>query len=136
MRIHINQGNQTFKEEFFYPMPGATRIIARDFDQDGDTDIALLSTFPDYQAQESPFIYLENKNSKDYVFEPYTFDALGTARWFLMEAGDMDGDGDTDLVLSAFSLSFNKAPQDLVKRWEDNDTDILFLMNNLIKNPE
>lgn len=129
MRIHLNQGDNSFKEVF---LPGATRVVARDFDQDGDVDIAILSTFPDYQGHESPFMYLENQDSKSFSFVTATaVDAMETARWFLMDTGDVDGAGDLDIVLSAFSLSFNVAPERLARHWQENDADLMFLENTL-----
>ncbi|HKJ48182.1 MAG TPA: VCBS repeat-containing protein, partial [Christiangramia sp.] len=95
LRIHINDGDNNFKESFFYPLDGATRVVARDFEQDGDIDFALIATFPDYE--EDPmrsFVYLENKNQQGYEFTSSTFEAVNEARWFLMDAGDIDGDGD------------------------------------------
>ena len=137
MRIHLNQGGNSFKEVFFYPMPGATRVVARDFDEDGDVDMALLSTFPDYKNHQNPFIYLENQDSQSFSFAPYSFaGAMETARWFLMDAGDVDGDGDLDLVLSAFSYSFNAAPERLTRLWQEKQADLMFLENKLKRNSE
>ncbi|NNK74660.1 MAG: VCBS repeat-containing protein, partial [Maribacter sp.] len=113
MRLHINKGDSHFEEKYFYPMNGATRVVARDFDQDGDVDFGLLSTFPDYEnPKESSFVYLENKNTSQYEFEDFTFEESNFARWLLMDAGDIDGDGDEDIVLSAFTYTFTPVPEE------------------------
>src|SRR5690606_25331206 len=46
LRLFLNEGDDQFKEVLFYPIYGATRLIARDFDQDGDTDFAVTALFP------------------------------------------------------------------------------------------
>ncbi|WP_166435188.1 FG-GAP repeat domain-containing protein [Christiangramia sabulilitoris] len=132
LRIHINDGNNNFTESFFYPLDGATRVVARDFDEDGDIDFALIATFPDYN--EDPlrsFIYLENKDKENYEFTTSTFEAVNEARWFLMDAGDIDKDGDLDIILSAFSYAFSPIPKDIQQFWQEKDLDLMVLENKL-----
>lgn len=134
LRIYINDGDNNFKETYFYPLNGATRLLARDFDKDGDTDFAIIATFPDYDVNPIPsFVYLENKNPKEYNFTASTFDGVDKARWFLMDAGDIDNDGDLDIIISSFSYAFVPIPKDIEKHWQENDIDILLLRNNLLK---
>ena len=130
MRLHINNGNNQFKEEYFYPMNGATRVISRDFDQDGDFDFGLLSTFPNYEnTEESSFIYLENKSETDFIFEDFTFKESNFARWLLMDAGDVDNDGDEDIILSSFSYVFTPVPDEQSNFWKEKSTDLMILEN-------
>ena len=132
MRLHINDGNNHFEEKYFYPMNGATRVVSRDFDQDGDFDFGLLSTFPNYEnTEESSFIYLENKNSASFIFEDFTFKESNFARWLLMDAGDVDGDGDEDIILSSFSYVFTPVPDEHINFWNDKSTDLMILENKL-----
>ncbi|MBT8302629.1 MAG: VCBS repeat-containing protein, partial [Maribacter sp.] len=132
MRLHINKGDNHFEEKYFYPMNGATRVVARDFDQDGDVDFGLLSTFPDYEnPKESSFVYLENKNTNQYEFEDFTFEESNFARWLLMDAGDIDGDGDEDIVLSAFTYTFTPVPEERTNFWEDKGVELMILENKL-----
>ena len=132
MRLHINEGNNRFVEAYFYPMNGATRVVSRDFDQDGDFDFGLLSTFPDYEnSKEFSFIYLENKNTTDFIFEDSTFKESNFARWLLMDAGDVDGDGDEDIILSAFPYVFTPVPEEQSNFWKENSTDLMILENKL-----
>src|SRR5690606_10019070 len=60
IRIFINDGNNQFEQEYFHPINGATRLIAEDFDKDGDVDLAVIAHFPDYEKYpEQAFVYLE-----------------------------------------------------------------------------
>ncbi|WP_165200545.1 FG-GAP-like repeat-containing protein [Muriicola soli] len=130
MRLHLNDGQNNFTEVYFYPMNGATRVVASDFDQDGDMDFGLLSTFPDYQnAPNRTFVFLDNADSDEFKFNAYTVEDSLKAKWFLMDKGDIDGDGDTDIILSSFSLPFIPAPQELVSRWKKEAIDLMILEN-------
>ncbi|ASV28875.1 FG-GAP repeat domain-containing protein [Maribacter cobaltidurans] len=132
LRIHINDGNNNFEEQYFYPMNGATRVVSNDFDQDGDFDFGILSTFPNYdQTPSYSFVYLENKNSGQFQFEPYRMDTSDLGRWMLMDIGDTDQDGDMDIILSSFSYSFTPVPKLLNEAWRNSDVDLLILENKL-----
>jgi FG-GAP-like repeat len=111
--IYMNDGNNHFAEKYFFPINGCFKAMARDFDNDGDFDIAAIAYFPDYQHQpEEGFVYLENKGDLD--FYPYSLPAAETGRWLTMDAGDYDKDGWTDVILGNFSVapSFIKSTVD------------------------
>lgn len=99
--IYLNDGNNHFAESFFYPLNGAYKAMANDYDLDGDLDIAAISFFPDYaRYPEESFVYLENTGNGKY--ESYSFENASRGRWIVMDAADMDGDGDIDLALGSF----------------------------------
>jgi len=101
--LFLNNGHNSFSQKFFFPIHGCYKAIARDFDNDGDLDIATISYFADYARQpEEGFVYLENKGG--FHFQPYSMEAAKTGRWLTMSAGDVDSDGDIDLVLGNFCL--------------------------------
>ena len=101
--IFINDGHNNFKQEYFFPINGCYKAMARDFDGDGDLDIAAISFFADYQHQpEEGFVYLENMGH--FNFQPYSIKEAESGRWLTMDAGDIDGDGKIDLVLGNFSI--------------------------------
>lgn len=132
LRIHLNNGKNAFKESYFYPLNGATRLVTEDFDADGDIDIALLATFPDYENKpKSSFVYLENLDSTTFAFQDFTFKDANLGRWLLMDSGDFDQDGDTDIVLSSFTYGFTPVPEYLADIWDSTSTDILILENTL-----
>ena len=101
--IYLNDGHNHFTQRYFFPMNGAYKAVARDFDGDGDLDIAAISFFPDFSHQpEEGFVYLENRG--DYDFRPYSLPAAEQGKWLTMDVGDVDGDGRPDIVLGNFSL--------------------------------
>ncbi len=104
VRIFRNTGS-TFEEWIFQPIHGAARMRLRDFDLDGDIDIAVLSIYPDlFHHPEETLVLLENRedtfHAKTLVREP-------SLRWMIIEAGDIDNDGDDDVITGAnLILSF------------------------------
>lgn len=126
--IHLNDGQWNFKESFFYPLNGAYKSMAADFDGDGDLDIAAISFFPDYKkSPEESFVYLENQGR--LKFTAHTFPDCHRGRWLTMDAGDLDGDGDLDVVLGGVYKTPFRAPEPLLRRWQIEGPSILILRN-------
>ncbi len=103
VRIYLNRGDLQFEEGYFYPMYGAFIAKAADFDADGDLDIAAISFYPDFSnpTRES-FAYLENQGGLEFAAS--SIEELNNSRWMTMDAGDVDGDGDADVVLGGSYL--------------------------------
>jgi hypothetical protein len=130
VRIYLNKGKYRFEESYFFPLNGAVKAMARDYDADGDLDIAAISFFPDYEkAPRESFVYLENKGGMS--FTPKTFAQCIVGRWDAMDAGDLDGDGDIDLVLGSYIRGPTPAPDFLKKIWEKQGPSIMILKNKL-----
>jgi hypothetical protein len=101
--IFTNQGDWTFRQTYFYHINGCSKAIATDFDKDGDLDLAVIAFFPDYKYHPTEgFTYHEQLSPGKFKVHEVPVNKLG--RWISMEANDIDGDGDTDIVLGNFSV--------------------------------
>jgi len=131
IRIFLNDGENNFKESYFYSLNGAYNATAQDFDGDGDLDIAAISFFPNYSDDRpESFVYLENQGN--LTFEPHSFSKPDQGRWLTLSHGDIDGDGAEDLVLGSFStlqLGTSYVPESLSSRWTRQGPSILVLQN-------
>ncbi len=91
-----NRGQGRFRDHQLMMVPGTVHVPVRDFDGDGDLDIAALVT----QDEEEVWIF-ENRGTKSFapvprrVYGTPNFDAGGSG----MVPTDLDRDGDTDLLL-------------------------------------
>ena len=100
-------------------MPGASMAMARDYDNDGDLDIAAISFFPDFEnAPDRGFLYFENEG--DYGFKPYRMPSTTVSRWLVMEAADYDSDGDIDLILGANNFGGLGAGNEDYQYWNNH----------------
>ncbi|MGB3145280.1 MAG: VCBS repeat-containing protein, partial [Maribacter sp.] len=127
IRLFINDGKNNFQEKWFYPINGATKVLVEDFDLDGDLDFAVSSFFPDaLNHPEKGFIYLENINSSEFVFNTQVSEMAKNGKWLVMEKGDFDQDGDVDIMLG----NFNKIKSNAFKTLKNYD--LLYLENKQI----
>jgi hypothetical protein len=128
VRVYLNDRKNNFREKVFLSMNGASKAMARDFDKDGDLDIAAVSYFPDYdhRPQES-FVYWENNGG--FSFKPYSFPQAAAGRWLTMDAGDIDGDGDEDIVLGNAKFTLGTVPEAIMQSWSQNAPSFVILKN-------
>jgi hypothetical protein len=130
IRVYFNEGNNRFREAFYYPMAGAYKALARDFDLDGDLDLVAIAYYPDFAASTpQSFVYLENRG--DGKFDAFTCEEQNSGRWLVMDAGDLDGDGDEDVVLGSFvrGPTTVPVPSALREAWRTQGAALLFLEN-------
>ncbi len=103
--IFMNEGNNKFKQSWFYPVNGCTKAIVADFDMDGNPDIAAIAFFADLKNNPSEkFICFQQ--DKPLHFIPHSLPIELYGRWICMNVNDYDHDGDPDIILGNYSKGF------------------------------
>ncbi|WP_170982804.1 FG-GAP-like repeat-containing protein [Dyadobacter frigoris] len=102
-----NNGSFHFEKSYFFPLNGATKAMAADFDNDGDIDIATIAFFANFKSKPyDTFTYFENETKTGLKFKAHNIPIYEKGRWICMDVNDYDGDGDMDIVLGNYSKGF------------------------------
>jgi hypothetical protein len=113
-----NTGSYPFVEHRLADLPGVSRAQAGDLDGDGDLDIvaaAFMAGGTDVdESKLAALVWLEQV--KKGVFERRTL-AMGSPRYATLDLGDLDGDGDLDIVTGNFMIE--PKPLAWVEVWEN-----------------
>lgn len=103
IRILENDGENNFEERYFFPVYGAARAEAVDFDNDGDLDILTASNFADAERHpERGIMFFENVGL--YEFVPHAFSIASGNQWNVMALADLNRDGWLDAIIGAMYL--------------------------------
>jgi hypothetical protein len=113
VHLYLNDKKDNFREAWFYPLYGASKAVARDFDNDGDLDIAATTFYTSLDQPEQSFLYLANEGN--LMFRPFSTPEAANGKWLTMEAADIDQDGDMDIVLGSYFHTVGEMTQLLFK---------------------
>lgn len=108
VRIFANNGKNRFKQAYFYPINGASKVIINDFDKDGDNDMAVISYFPDKLLNEG-FLYFEQQENLSFLIK--SLKNISSEKWLTLDCGDFDKDGDIDIVLGTLAKNGETLPK-------------------------
>ncbi|MCC8407647.1 VCBS repeat-containing protein [Mucilaginibacter sp. UR6-1] len=134
IRININNGSGNFNQKYFYPLYGVTRVLADDFDKDGDTDLVATAFFPEFtKLADESFVYLDNVNSKAFTFRSYITKSTIPLKTLTLEKADVDGDGDLDIITGHFAQSPGAVPDSLDVKWRTANYGLSIFFNQLNK---
>lgn len=134
----VNKGKGRFEKVALFqannPMLGVTSVEAVDLDSDGDTDL-IFSNGDAHDIQFDPKPYhgvqwLENKGN-------LTFEYRDIGRFYGASnaiAGDIDGDGDMDIVASSWN-NYWEDPKRKSLIWFENDGQQNFARRDILNHP-
>lgn len=131
VRIYLNDKKGNFKESYFYPLYGATQLRCLEADGDGKTDIIVASFFPN-DIEES-ITLLTNQTQEEVQFKPSIFEHGTKGRWMVMQDGDIDQDGDMDVILGSFVNGPTHLSGSVLDKWLKESVDLLVLKNKQIQ---
>lgn len=129
LRIYLNRAHNKFELTDFLPANGVYQANAFDFDMDGDIDIFCNSFFPNQNYPKvAGLYYFENINGK---YHKRTLPSENKGRWMLSSIGDLDNDGDIDIVVGNLIMELPEH-ETQIKTWISDGLPFLILRNNTI----
>ena len=102
INVHLGNGDGTLQEEIIYEVGRGPRfVVIADLNGDGHPDLATANSSSDNSGRETLTVLLGTGTgaftSRTDYYAPYSPDLQGVHG---LEAGDVDGDGDLDLMMT------------------------------------
>ena len=102
LNVHLGRGDGTFEEEVVYAVgEGPMDVVAADLDGDGHLDLATANSGRDDTGRETMSVLWGAGDGAftpaETYYAPYSPDLMGTTG---IQVGDVDGDGDLDLMVT------------------------------------
>lgn len=92
----------------------------------------MQTAFQCLQGFQTMKNYSRTKQEGGLKFDDYSFPEAPKGRWIVMDAGDMDEDGDTDIVLGSFVYFIPAGDTTgLGKKWLTTGPSIIVLENTI-----
>ncbi|TPG65615.1 FG-GAP-like repeat-containing protein [Hymenobacter nivis] len=103
--IRLNNGDGTYNDGFnsFFPSGNLARLALGDVDGDGDLDV-LVTTYLRFSVSTSNILEYLNDGKGNFTAKDYIQLGASTSRLVL---GDVDGDGDLDLLAPSIAVDGN-----------------------------
>ena len=123
MKIYLNRGNYRFEKVYNFNIHGATQGKLIDVDKDGKIDVVLSCYFAELSHHK--IVLLKNISEEKISFSPYVFRNSKKGNWMIMEKGDINHDGEDDLLLGSYDLG----PKQMQDSISFMTADVLLLIN-------
>lgn len=127
--VFANDGRGGYTQVSFQRLDGAYGALIRDFDGDGSRDMLSYSYFPRFDRGDIDQLRFDAKYGSVSATS-WRVQGADQGRWLVSDVGDVDGDGDDDVILGNVSMGPGVVPEAIAQRWMRNNTVALFLRNS------